>query len=467
MAKQREGDSGVFDVAIVGAGVVGTAIARELARYEISVLLIDGRDDVGDGTSKANTAILHTGYDMAVGSLEARLVRRGYDLLKAHAAQAGIATEDTGALLVAWTSEERDMLPAMLLKAEANGYTEAVLIDAVELYRREPNLGHGALAALVIPGEWIIDPWSSTLSYAIQAKLSGVEIELGHKVDRINSDGAVHRLVTGRGCFEARFLVNAAGLHSDEIDAKVGKHDFSIYPRRGELIVFDKLARGLVSHIILPVPTAMGKGVLVAPTIFGNVMVGPTAENLTDKADTASSSAGIEFLRRKCGTILPDLLNEEITSIYAGLRAASDASDYQIRAHCELRYVTVGGIRSTGLTASMAIAEHVRDLLLEAGLGLGSAGELPLVRLPNLGEARPRPYQLEELISGDACYGEIVCHCERVTRGEIRDALAGPIPPRSAGALARRTRAGLGRCQGFYCHAELTQIMQSAGAVRL
>ena len=148
MAKQREGASVVFDVAIVGAGVVGAAIARELARYEISVLLIDGRDDVGAGTSKANTAILHTGYDMAVGSLEARLVRRGYGLLKAHAAQAGIATEDTGALLVAWTSEERELLPAILLNAEANGYTEAVLIDAVELYRREPNLGHGALAAL-------------------------------------------------------------------------------------------------------------------------------------------------------------------------------------------------------------------------------------------------------------------------------------------------------------------------------
>ena len=210
----------------------------------------------------------------------------------------------------------------------------------------------------------------------------------------------------------------------------------------------------------------MGKGVLVAPTIFGNLMVGPTAENLADKSDTASSSAGIEFLRKKCAMILPDLLNEEITSIYAGLRAASDASDYQIRSHSECRYVTVGGIRSTGLTASMAIAEYVRDLLGEAGLALGIAGDLPAVHMPNLGEARPRPYQMERLISGDACYGEIVCHCERVTRGEIRDAMAGPIPPRSAGALARRTRAGLGRCQGFYCHAELTQIMQTAGEGR-
>ncbi len=466
MARQRAAGIAEFDVAIVGAGVVGTAIARELAQYDISILLLDGRDDVGDGTSKANTAILHTGYDMVTGSLEARLVRRGYELLKRHAAQVGVATEDTGALLVAWTSEEAELLPGILLRAAANGYTEAYLINASEVYRREPKLGSGALAALVIPGEWIIDPWSTTLSYAVQAKLAGVEIQLGAKVDCIVAESSMYRLHTGRGIFEASYLVNAAGVYADEVDVKLGLRDFVIYPRRGELIVFDKLARGLLSCIILPVPTAMGKGVLVAPTIFGNVMLGPTAENRTDKSDTASSESGIELLRGKCAKILPDLLNEEITSIYAGLRAATDSSDYQIRAHRGQRCVTVGGIRSTGLTASMAIAEHVCDLLVQVGLVLGCASDLPAVHLPNLGEARQRPYQLDDLIGADALYGEIVCHCERVTRGEIRDALAGPIPPRSTGALARRTRAGLGRCQGFYCQAELTAIMQSGGVDR-
>ena len=408
MARQRAAGTAEFDVAIVGAGVVGTAIARELGQYDISILLLDGRDDVGDGTSKANTAILHTGYDMVTGSLEARLVRRGYELLKRHAAQVGVATEDTGALLVAWSSEEAELLPGILLRAAANGYTEAYLIDASEVYRREPKLGPGALAALVIPGEWIIDPWSTTLSYAVQAKLAGVEIQLGAKVDCIVAESSMYRLHTGRGNFEASYLVNAAGVYADEVDVK----------------------------------------------------------NRTDKSDTASSESGIELLRGKCAKILPDLLNEEITSIYAGLRAATDSSDYQIRAHRGQRCVTVGGIRSTGLTASMAIAEHVRDLLVQVGLVLGCASDLPAVHLPNLGEARQRPYQLDELIGADALYGEIVCHCERVTRGEIRDALAGPIPPRSTGALARRTRAGLGRCQGFYCQAELTAIMQSGGVDR-
>ena len=466
MAKQRAGAAGPFDVAIIGAGVVGTAIARDLAQFDISIVLLEARDDVGDGISKANTAILHTGYDMVPGSLEARLVRRGYELLKLHAARAGIATEATGALLVAWSLEENELLPGILANARANNYWDAYLIEAAEVYRREPNLGRGAIGALVIPGEWIIDPWSTTLSYAIQAKQAGVLIELGARADWMGIDGGMHRLRTGRGTIEAHYLVNAAGLFADEIDRQGGHCEFSIYPRRGELIVFDKFARSLLTHVILPVPTAMGKGVLVAPTIFGNVMLGPTAENRSDKMDTASSAGGIEFLRNKGARILPGLFGEEITAIYAGLRAASASADYQIHAYGAQRRVTAAAIRSTGLTASIAIAEYVRDLLLQMGINLGTARELPAVDMPNLGEARPRPYQLDNLISTDAGYGEIVCHCERVTRGEIRDALAGPIPPRSAGALARRTRAGLGRCQGFYCQAELACLLDGSVADR-
>lgn len=217
-----------------------------------------------------------------------------------------------------------------------------------------------------------------------------------------------------------------------------------------------------MNHILLPVPTAAGKGVLVAPTVFGNVLLGPTAEDLDDKTATGSTADAIALLREKGRRILPELLDEEVTAVYAGLRAATGREDYRIRSRPDRRTITVGGIRSTGLTASMAIATHVTELLGESGLALGTPSELPPVTLPNLGEAFPRPYQDAGLIATDPAYGTLVCHCERVSAGEIRDALAGPVPPHSPDGLRRRTRAGNGRCQGFYCGAAIRALFEEA-----
>lgn len=452
-----------YDVVVIGAGVVGTAIARELAHRDLRVALVDAASDVGEGTSKANTAILHTGFDATPGSLESRLVRRGYELLKAYAASTGIPVEPLGALLVAWDDDQLDTLPKLQAKAEANGYRQTRLISAAEVYRREPHLGPGALGALEVPGESIICPWTTPLAFATEALAGGVELRLQTRVDRVTPGiaGSAHQIVTDRGEMRGRFLVNAAGLWSDELDRQLGHAGFTVTPRRGELIVFDKLARSLVNHILLPVPSALGKGVLVAPTVYGNVMLGPTAEDLQDKTDTGSSSEGLAFLQDKGGRIMPDLLEEEISAVYAGLRAATEHSDYQLRAHPEQRYVCVGGIRSTGLTASMAIAEHVVNLLTEAGLGAGRRRDVAPPRMPNVGEATPRPYQRGDLIATDPDYGRIVCHCERVTRGEIRDAMCSSLPPRTLDGLRRRTRALNGRCQGFYCGAEVRALFEN------
>ena len=448
----------IYDVAIIGAGVVGTAIARELAQHDLSIVLIDAASDVGDGTSKANTAILHTGFDMVPGSLESTLVARGYYLLRDYSRDVGIAVEELGALLVAWNEEELANLPKLQAKAVENGYKDSVIISAADVYAREAHLGKGALGALYVPGEWIIDPWSPIVAFATQAKLAGTQLRLNTKVTGV-SLGDIHTLHTSDGDISASYVVNAAGLYSDEIDGAFGIKDFTVVARRGELMVFDKLSRTLISHIILPVPSSMGKGVLVSPTVFGNIMLGPTATNLDDKTDSGSSEDGLKFLREKGSKIAPELLNEEITAIYAGLRASTEHSDFQIRAH-ENRYITVGGIRSTGLTASMAIAEHVKELLVAAGLSLGSTKALPHISLPNLGEAFKRPYQDEKAIAANSQYGEIICHCERATRGEVMDALDSEIPPTNLGGLGRRTRAGLGRCQGFYCHSELRKLLE-------
>ncbi|KOG33112.1 MULTISPECIES: FAD-dependent oxidoreductase [Streptomyces] len=452
-----------YDVVVVGAGVVGAAIARALARHPLRVALVDAADDVGDGTSKANTAILHTGFDAVPGTLEARLVREGHRLLDAYARQTGIPVEPLGALLVAWDEQQRAALPRLAQKAERNGHRTTRLLSAPELALREPHLGAGALAALEVPGESVICPWTTTLAYATQAVRSGVDLHLSCRVEEVRPGDPYHRLVTRRGVLGARHLVNACGLHADGFDALLGRADFTVTPRRGQLVVFDKFARDLVRHILLPVPGPLGKGVLVSPTVYGNVMLGPTAEDLDDKTATGTTAEGLAGLREQGGRILPALLDEEVTAVYAGLRAATGQEDYRIAAHPALRYVTVGGIRSTGLTASLAIADHVLGLLADCGLDPGPERPLAPVRMPNLGESFPRPYRDAGLIARNAEFGAIVCHCERVTRGEIRAAFTSTIPPAGPDGLRRRTRARGGRCQGHFCGAELRALSEEYG----
>jgi glycerol-3-phosphate dehydrogenase len=449
------------DVAIIGAGVVGAAIARELTRFELRVTLLEAGPDVGAGTSKANTALLHTGFDAKPGTLEGRLVARGHELLSEYAPTVGIPLERTGALLVAWNDEQQGEFPAIVERARANGHDGLRELEVEKLYRREPHLGPGARGALEVPGEGLVCPFTTPLAFATEAVLSGCDLRLNAPVagvERLDAGG--FRLRTPAGALTARVLVNAAGLRADEIDRMLGYERFTVTPRRGELIVFDRLSRSLIRHILLAVPTKVSKGVLVAPTVFGNVMVGPTAEDVEHTDDTASTAAGLAYLRGEAARIMPALLEREVTAVYAGLRAATEHADYRLSVHAPEGYACVGGIRSTGLSASMAIAEHVREELGAAGLRLEQREDLPEVRMPNIGEAFPRPYERADLIEGNPDYGRMVCFCERVTRGEILDALASPIPPTDLDGLRRRTRARMGRCQGFFCGAQLAALLE-------
>jgi glycerol-3-phosphate dehydrogenase len=456
----RSPSEDVYDVAIVGAGDVGSAIARELARFELSVALIEAGPDVGAGTSKANTAILHTGYDAKPGTLEARLVARGHDLLLSYSDEVGIPMERTGALLVAWTEEEHERFGAIRENAERCGYDRVAEVSSEELYRREPHLGPGARGALEIPDEHIVCPFTPPLAYSTQAVLAGVDLRRSEAVTGLRRQDGRWLVDTTQGGLTTMWVVNAAGLHSDDVHRMAGHEGFTVTPRRGELIVYDKLARRLIGHTILPVPTATTKGVLVAPTVFGNVMLGPTAVDIERKDDTGSTAEGLAYLRSLAGRLMPELARHEVTAIYVGLRAATEHGDYVIGVDGGDRYAWAGGIRSTGLTASMAIAEHVRDELDRAGLALRErAGELPSIRMPNIGEVGARPFEQPEAIAADPEYGRVVCFCERVTRGEIRDAARSPIPPNDLDGLRRRTRALMGRCQGFFCAAHLPAIL--------
>ena len=453
------------DVLIVGAGVVGTAIARTLAGYQLSIVLVDAAVDVGTGTSKANTAILHTGFDTEPGSRESQLLCRGSRLLGNYAGLAGIPVERTGALLVAWNPEQEAALPGIAAKARRNGVTDVLPRTSAELYQAEPHLGPGARAGLLIPGESIICPWTTTLAYATEAVRAGVRLLLGTQVQDVRPGLEKHEVRTSRGLLRCRWLINAAGLYSDQIDRMLGGSSFTITPRRGELIVFDKLARPLLSAILLPVPTARTKGVLIAPTVYGNVLLGPTAEDVEDRADTATTAAGLAGLLDAGRRLLPGLAAEEVTASYAGLRAATEHRDYQIRVDEKLRYACAGGIRSTGLSASLGIAEYLTGELGAAGLKLISRETPGPPVMPYIGQTGVRPYQDPARIAADPEYGRIVCHCERVSRGEIRDALASTLPPADLDGLRRRTRAGNGRCQGFYCAATVSDLL-AGGAAR-
>jgi glycerol-3-phosphate dehydrogenase len=458
----REGPvpQGPFNVAVVGAGAVGCAVARELSGRGASCVLLEAGPDVGAGTSKANTAILHTGFDAKPGTIEARLVARGYELLSAYAAQVGIPTARLGALMVAWNGEQRDALAGIEAKARENGYTDARQVGVDELYAREPNLGPGAQGALEIPAEGILCPFTATLAFATEALAAGCELALNAAVTAIRANGGGRVLDTARGEVRAQWVVNAAGLRSDEVHAMFGHSDFKVTPRRGELIVFDKLARGLVNHVLLPVPTEKTKGVLISPTVYGNVLLGPTAEDTDDKTDRSSTATGLESLMEAGSRVLPRLVDQEVTATYVGLRAATQHRDYQLIAHPEQRYVCAGGIRSTGITGSLAIAEWVGEALADGGLSLGSRPAAASVRMPNIGDYGTRPHHDDELIRRDPDYGRIVCFCERVTRGEIKAALRGPLPPVDPDGLRRRTRALMGRCQGFYCAAEIAAALE-------
>ena len=450
----------VFDVVVIGGGIVGCAVARELSGFDLSIALIEARSDIGDVTSKANTAILHTGFDATPGSLESRLVRRGYELLSEYAVATGIPVERTGALLVAWSDEELEALPKLAEKAVKNGYDSAVLIDASEVYRRESHLGPGALGGLAIPDESIICSWTSALAYATEAVDRGAHLLLDQRVTGLEVNGSFTRIQTTRGEVQAHWVINAAGHGADVIDRLLGHDRFTVVPRKGELIVFDKLSRSLVNSIVLPVPSSRGKGVLISPTIYGNVMLGPTAENILDRSDTSTTPQGLDFLQAKGSSIMPELMYEEITATYAGLRASTEHDDFVIEVDPAMRYILLGGIRSTGLTASMALGEHVVELLKATGEELIPRTQLPSPpHMPLIGQVGVRPFDDGEAISSDPEYGRIVCFCERVTRGEIRDALCSALPPTDIDGLRRRTRALMGRCQGFYCGAEVEQLL--------
>lgn len=430
-----------FDFAVIGAGVVGVATARRLALSGARVALIEKGADILSGASKANSAILHTGFDAPEGSLELACMQAGYAEFLDLAPRMNLGLLETGALVVAWTEAQAAELPAILATAHRNGVTDTTLLTPQEVATREPRLALSQ-GAVLVPREHVIDPWTPFHAYARQvpAILRGTEVTGG------TFDGA-WTLQTTRGSLRAETVINAAGLYGDRIEALLlGESHFTIHPRKGQFAVYDKAAAALLTHIVLPVPEPRTKGVVLCRTAFGNLIIGPTAEETPSRDRPTVTTAELQALLTRAAQILPALASMPVTATYAGLRPASEEKHYRIRHAPARRFLTLGGIRSTGLTASLGIAQHAARLL-----GVGPALEAPAPQMPNLCEHRPRDWQTPG-------HGGIICHCEMVTRREIQAALDSPFPPGDLGGLKRRTRAAMGRCQGFNCLGRLEEM---------
>jgi glycerol-3-phosphate dehydrogenase len=451
---------GPFDVAIIGAGVVGCAAARRFALAGARVIVIEKGPDLLSGASKANSAILHTGFDAPPESLEWQLVRAGREEYLAIRDSLNLPLLRTGALLCAWTDDEAAKLEAIERQGRANGVASLALMTSAAARATMPTLSEKVVAALEIADEHVIDPWSAPLAYLSQAVALGAQLLRNAELIKGAFAGS-WTLTTTAGIVEAQTVINAAGLYGDVVDARLGfAAAFRIKPRKGQFVVLDKAAFRHVPRIVLPVPTEITKGVVVCPTAFGNVLVGPTAEEQDDRDRAAVDVATLNALLKRGAEIVPALAGVPVTAVYAGLRPASDSKAYRIYSRPERRAITLGGIRSTGLSSALGLAAHAFKLFSDFGVDLAAPPNPPPVAVPNLAETRERDWQRPD-------HGEIVCHCELVTKREIEAALGGPLPAGDFGGLRRRTRAAMGRCQGFYCQARLASMTRGRFAAPL
>ncbi len=449
------------DVLVIGAGAVGTAITRELSKYNVDVICVDKNEDVGGDCSKSNSAIIHTGYDAAPGTLESQLVVAANPMYDTLCKDLDIPFSRIGAILPAINEEQLEKLPSIKEKAFKNKVHDVEYRSREQLLEMEPELSKDVLGGLYIPRESIIDPFLLVVAMAENAVMNGARFLLNTQVTGMEmADGAITVVHTTGGDIQAKYVVNAAGLYCDEIAAMVGKDDYYVNPRKGQFYILDNNTACKVNHIVLPIPTKLTKGKLMCPTIHGNMLVGPTAEDLTDKTDKSVTAEGLASIKADVEKLIPGVLLRDTITQYCGLRANRNPEGLNIDVYDDIaNYVNLSGVRSTGLTASVSIGSYVAEMLKGIGLSLTFKENfitkrrgIPLFRELSRAEQ-------DELIRENPLYGNVICRCETVTEGQIVDAIHSVIPARSMDAIKRRVRAGMGRCQGGFCGPKVIEII--------
>lgn len=449
------------DVVIIGAGAVGCAIARELSKYNVDVTVVDMRDDVGGDASKSNSAIIHTGYDAKPGTLESQLVVAANPMYDKITEELDVPFKRVGAILPAFTDEQFEALPAIKEKAFLNRVYDVGYLSREKLLEMEPELNPSVKGGLYIPRESIIDPFLLVQAYAENAFANGVKFLLNTKVTGIDmEDGAVKAVVTDKGTIQTKFIVNAAALHCDDIAAMVGKATYKVVARRGQFYILDRNTSCKVNHIVLPIPTKITKGKLMTPTIHGNMLVGPTAEDLPDKEDVSVTTEGLASIYADVSRMIPNVNIRDAVTQYSGLRPNRNPEGLNVDTYDDVKgYLNLSGVRSTGLTLSASMGKYAVEQLKGIGLKLTFKENFISKRA---GIPRFRDLSREEqeaLIREDPRYGNIVCRCETVTEGEIVNAIHRPLGARTVDAVKRRVRAGMGRCQAGFCGPKVIEIL--------
>ena len=454
----------MYDVLIIGGGVTGSAIARELSRYDLKTALFEKGEDVCSGTSKANSGIAHAGFDAAPGSLKAKMNIRGSQMMEELSRKLDFPYKRNGSLVLCFDEKDRPRLEKLLQQGKENGVEGLEILEKKELLALEPALSEEVVCALHAPTGGIVCPFKLTIALAENAAVNGVEFHLNEGVKRVQP-GTVegYTVETGKGTYETRIVVNAAGLYGDEIHNQVSGEKLHITPRKGEYCLMDKKIGQLVSHTIFQMPTAMGKGVLVTPTVHGNLMVGPTATDISDKEGVDTTAEGLDEVLKKAALSVKSLPRGVTITSFAGLRAHEDHDDFILGEVKDAPgFFDAVGIESPGLTSAPAIGEWMAEKIVEKLRKTQKVDEKKAFQetrkdIPNI--ASMDQAEAAALIAENPAYGTVICRCEKVTEGEIIDAIRRPLGARSLDGIKRRTRAGMGRCQAGFCSTKVMEIL--------
>lgn len=454
------GGMGMYDVAVIGAGIIGCSIARVLSRYRLDTVLVEKEPDVADCTTKANSAIVHAGYDAKPGTLKARFNALGNPMYDRLCEELDVPFKRIGSLVLAFSEDDMQTIRKLYEQGIANGISGMEIWDGNKVLEAEPRINKDVMGALYAATCGVVGPWELAIAQAENAAENGVEVLLDNEVRNIEKLAEGYRLYTDQRVIDARYVINCAGLHADRINDMVSDESFSISPRRGEYNIFDKSVGDIVKTVVFPCPSKLGKGILVSPTVHGNLLIGPNAEDLPDKEAFGTSSEGLRFIWEGAEKSVPHLPYNAIITGFSGLRARCERDDFMIEEAAGAKgFINVAGIESPGLTSAPAIAEYVAGML--AGIDGGFEEKDDYVaerrRLARFSELNAEERQA--LIDKDPRYGRVICRCETVTEGEIVDAIHRKVGARTVDGVKRRVRPGSGRCQGGFCSPRVMEIL--------
>lgn len=449
----------MYDVTVIGCGVTGAAVAYELSHYRLSVAVLEKENDIACGTTKGNSAIVHAGYDPRPGTIMARLNVAGSRMMEELCTRLNVEYRRIGSLVLAFDENDRETLQELLRRGRSNGVEGLRILSKAQTLDIEPALNPEILGALYAPTAAIVSPWGLALAMAQSAVKNGTELFRNAGVETIANMGDFYRITASGRTFETRYLVNAAGTCADKVNNMAAKPFFRILPVKGEYYVLDKSQGTLVSHTIFQTPNKDGKGVLVSPTVDGNLIVGPTADPAQSSDDTAVTAEGLGKVVGRSLRSVPQISFRESIRNFAGVRATTDEDDFLIAASPDApRFVNAAAIKSPGLTAAPAVGQEVRRILEKLGLSLPEKCSYVPYRSHTLFQDMTAE-QREEALRRDPRFGRVICRCESITEGDILQAMRDPVPPVSIDGVKRRCRAGMGRCQGGFCGPRVHEIL--------